>query len=60
MSRRLILATCLVAVVGGGVGVASASTPVQTGAHELCIVLAKDAQHQQTQYYCINWWGPQR
>jgi hypothetical protein len=67
MSRRLILATCLVAVVGGGAGIASAAGPVQSGPvqtdstqHELCVVLAKDPAHDKTQYYCVNWWAPQR
>jgi hypothetical protein len=62
MSRRLILATCLVAVIGGGAGVASAAGPIQADndTHELCVVLAKDPAHQKTQYYCVNWWAPQR
>jgi hypothetical protein len=59
MSRRLILAACLVAVVGGGAGVASATAPVETHPHQLCVVLAKDADHEKTQYYCVNWWAPE-
>lgn len=59
MTRRLILASCLVAIVGGGAGIASAANPVQTDTHQLCVVLAKDPAHQKTQYYCVNWWVPQ-
>jgi hypothetical protein len=59
MSRRLILATCLVGLIGGSAGIASASGPVQNDTHELCVVLAKDQAHEKTQYYCVNWWAPQ-
>jgi hypothetical protein len=59
MSRRLILATCLGGLIGGSAGIASAAGPVETGSHELCIVLAKDSTHTKTQYYCVNWWAPQ-
>lgn len=59
MSRRLIIATCLVGLVGGGAGIAAASAPVETESQQLCVVLAKDATHQKTQYYCVNWWVPQ-
>ena len=57
MSRRLIIAVSLVAAVGGGAGVASAASPVQSGQHELCLVLAKDPAHSHTQDFCINYWG---
>jgi hypothetical protein len=60
MSRRLVIASVLLALVGGGAGIASAGSPVDTGTHELCLVLAKDPNHQRTQYYCVNWWAPQR
>ena len=59
MTRRLILASCLVAVIGGGAGAALADSPAHTGPHELCLVLYNTDNHG-TQDYCVNWWGPQQ
>jgi hypothetical protein len=53
MTRRLILATCLIGVIGGSAGVALADTGVNQRPHELCLVLTKD--NGTTQDYCINW-----
>lgn len=56
MTRRLILVTCALGVLAGTAGAALADTtsplPVQ---HEVCVVLAKDANHNHTEDYCINW-----
>jgi len=53
MTRRLILATCLLGIIGGSAGVALADGPVRGRPHELCVVLTK--HDNTTQDYCINW-----
>jgi hypothetical protein len=58
MTRRLVLAICALAVIGGGASsalAASAPQPVSPGDHQLCLVLAKDDHHSRTQDYCVNW-----
>ncbi|MBV9293026.1 MAG: hypothetical protein JO222_11305 [Frankiales bacterium] len=56
MIRRLVLAMCLLGVIGGGASTAiAASGPVSTTDHQICVVLAKDDHHQRTQDYCINY-----
>jgi hypothetical protein len=55
MTRRLILATCMLGVIGGTAGTALASSPVTGRPHELCLVLTK--ADNTTQDYCINWTG---
>lgn len=57
--RRLILAGCLVAVIGGGAGTALADSPSQDDAHEVCVVLYS-TNHPHTTDYCVNWWVPQQ
>jgi hypothetical protein len=54
MTRRLILATCLLGVIGGTAGTAMAG-PVRHHGHELCVVLTK--HDDTTQDYCVNWDG---
>jgi len=55
MTRRLILATCLVGVIGGTASAALAAGPVRGRPHELCVVLTK--ADNSTQDYCVNWTG---
>ena len=55
MTRRLILATCLLGVIGGTAGAALADGPVHGRPHELCVVLTKT--DNSTQDYCVNWTG---
>lgn len=55
MTRRIVIATCLLGFASASVGVALAETASVTTGHEVCVVLAKDANHDQTQDYCINW-----
>lgn len=56
MTRRLVLATCLLGVIGGGTATAFASAPVHNKPHQLCLVLTK--ADNTTQDYCIDWTGP--
>jgi len=53
MTRRLILATCLLGIIGGSAGAALADGPVRSHRHELCVVLTK--ADDTTQDYCVNW-----
>jgi hypothetical protein len=55
MTRRLILATCLLGVIGGSAGAALADGPVRGHGHQLCVVLTK--HDNTTQDYCVNWNG---
>jgi pyruvate/2-oxoacid:ferredoxin oxidoreductase beta subunit len=55
MKRRLVLATCLLGIVGGTAGAALASSPsVSSRNHNVCIVLANNENYNNTQYYCIT------
>lgn len=56
--RPAIIATSLLAVVTAG----AVTTLTHTSAHhaskadqQVCVVLAKDNQHQQTQDFCVDW-----
>ena len=53
MTRRLILATCLLGVIGGAAGTAFATVPVANKPHQVCVVLTKD--DNTTQDYCVDW-----
>lgn len=58
MTRHLILGISLVGVLGAGTAtvlVHHSAAPARSNASELCIVLAKDAAHHNTQDYCIDW-----
>jgi len=57
MSRRLILATCLLGMIGGTAGAALADGPVKRQPHQICLVLAKDDSGAHTQDYCVDWTG---
>ena len=50
--RRLILATCLLGVIGGTAGPALA-LPVNNHQHQVCVVLTKD--NGTTQDYCVDY-----
>lgn len=55
MKRRVVLVTCLLAVVGGaGAALAEPAAPVQDRGHNVCIVLAQNENYQHTQYYCVT------
>lgn len=53
MTRRLVIAGCLVATLAGAAGAASASTgsPDHRPNQELCLVLGGT----NTQDFCVNW-----
>ena len=56
MKRRLVLATCLLGVIGAGAGAAFAATPSAPGyKHQLCVVTSTDDNHAHTQDYCVSW-----
>jgi hypothetical protein len=56
MKRRIVLLTCTLGVLGGGAGAAFAGPVDPPKAHELCVVLVSNKDHQHTQDYCINWY----
>jgi hypothetical protein len=53
MTRRVILATCLLGVIGGTAGAALADGPVRGHGHQLCVVLSR--HDQPTQDFCVDW-----
>jgi hypothetical protein len=55
MTRRIVLATCLVGLLGGAAGTALADGGAATKQkpHQLCVVLTKD--NGTTQDYCVDW-----
>lgn len=56
MTRQLILGLSIAGVLGAGTATVLVHAPAaKSQAHELCVVLAKDPNHQHTQDYCINW-----
>ena len=56
MIRPAIIATCALGILGAGVGTALAHTSTTHRAdHQVCVVLAKDPNHQHTQDYCVDW-----
>jgi len=57
MTRHLVLGLSLIGVLGAGTAtvVVHHSAPTRANASELCIVLAKDPGHRNTQDYCIDW-----
>jgi len=57
MTRRLILATCLLGVIGGTAGTALAGGPVRHHGHQVCVVLTKS--DDTTQDYCVDWTAAQ-
>lgn len=61
MSRRIVLATCILGVMGGAAGTALAAAPSSVVAHkphQLCLVLTKT--DNTTQDYCIDWGAAQQ
>ena len=58
MIRRVILATCALGVLAGVAGSTLAYADSSgTRDQQLCVVLSKDANHHNTEYYCIDWDG---
>jgi hypothetical protein len=57
MTRHLVLGLSLVGMLGAGsaTAVLMHSAPAKAKAGELCIVLAKDDNHHNTQDYCVDW-----
>ena len=53
MTRRLVLAICLVATVGGTAGTALAQQPLKKKPHQVCVVLVKE--DDTTQDYCVDY-----
>jgi hypothetical protein len=53
MTRRLVLATCLVGLIGGTATTALANQPVQHKPHQVCVVLVKE--DDTTQDYCVDY-----
>jgi hypothetical protein len=58
--RPAVIAVPLFAVLTAGAVTAAthAAAPAKARAdQQLCIVISQDANHQHTQYYCIDWDG---
>ena len=54
MTRRIVLATCLISILGGAAGTAFADgAGAKKRPHQLCVVLTKD--NGTTQDYCVDW-----
>lgn len=57
MKRRLVLASCLLGIVGAGASTAFATTPgtptVSPDQHQICVVTSSDDNHRNTQDYCV-------
>jgi hypothetical protein len=58
MTRRIVLSLTALAVIGTGVGVASASTHSNaskvSAPNQLCLLLYRD-DPTQPQHICVNW-----
>ena len=56
MMRRIVLAGCLLGVVGAGASSAFASAPATptVNQHQVCLVTSSDDHHRYTQDYCIG------
>ena len=56
MSRRIVLATCLVGLIGGAASTAFADTATASKKpNQICVVVYKDSGP--TQDYCVDWSG---
>ena len=56
MTRRIVLATCLVGLIGGAAGTALADTASTTNKpNQICVVVYKS--NGTTQDYCVDWTG---
>jgi hypothetical protein len=53
MKRRLVLATCLAAVVAGSAGAALAA-PVHSKNHNVCVAITQDDNYGGADYYCVT------
>jgi hypothetical protein len=58
--RRLVIGTCLIAVVAGSAGTALAGDVTRHPRNEVCVVLAQDDNGDVTKDFCVNWPGPQQ
>jgi hypothetical protein len=60
MIRPAVIATSLLGVITAGAVVTLSHAPAHTHAkadNQICIVLAKDDAHHQTQDFCVDWGG---
>jgi len=56
MTRRIVLATCLLGLLGGAAGTALADTATANRKpNQVCVVVYKD--NGTTQDYCVDWTG---
>lgn len=58
MIRPAVIAASLLGVVTAGAVVTLAHVPAHTHAkadNQVCVVLAKDDNHQHTQDFCVDW-----
>jgi hypothetical protein len=54
MTRRIVLATCLVGLIGGAAGTALADTAsASKKPNQVCVVIYKN--NGTTQDYCVDW-----
>ncbi|HEX4655138.1 MAG TPA: hypothetical protein VH274_05300 [Mycobacteriales bacterium] len=58
MTRRLVLAICLLGTIGGAAGTALADQPVRHKPHQVCVVFYQD--NGTTQDYCVDWSAAQQ
>ena len=56
MKRRIVLATCLAAAIGGGASMASAAphAGASTQNHNVCILIANNDNYGGAKYICIS------
>jgi hypothetical protein len=59
MMRRLVIAGCLLSVLGGGISSALADNPKRQPIN-LCIVTSDDPNHSSTHDFCITAPDPRR
>lgn len=53
MSRRLIIAICLLGTIGGVAGTALAETPLGNKPHQVCVVLYQEGGG--TKDFCVDY-----
>lgn len=53
MTRRLVLAVCLLGTIGGAAGTALAQTPLTKKPHQVCVVLYQE--DNTTKDFCVDY-----
>jgi hypothetical protein len=53
MSRRVVLAICLLGTIGGAAGTALADTPLAKKPHQICVVLHQE--DNTTKDFCVDY-----